>query len=237
MPPNRQFDPGLPVLIYGAGQFARSVAGALQQVGVPVAGFVVAKPAVSTLMDCPVWSWSCLAEVADVRGMPLLCGIFNRNDPYLQLDAIARGHGFEAMLMPWDYYPALAASLGWRYWLSERPQTLATVEHGPAQLQRVHGLLYDAESQVLLRRMIAPVTGCSAARGKARPSAPLLTERRSRVLWCMLYAPMTSTPHSGLMLSRSMPRVLIWLALRAWPASCRAAALLWLWRCTTVLGI
>ena len=167
-----QLGSGQPVLIYGAGPFACAVAGALQQVGVPVAGFVVATPAVATLMDCPVWSWSSLDEVANLQRLPLLCGIFNRNDPYQQLDAIARDHGFEAMLMPWDYYPALASTLGWRYWLSAQPEIMATVEQGPAELQQVHGLLHDAESKDLLRRILAFRAGADLAYSAVRSAEP-----------------------------------------------------------------
>ena len=163
-----QLDRNQPVLIFGAGGFAKSLADALRQVGIEVAGFISAKPASAALSGCPVKTWSSLASAPELQRLPLLCGIFNRDHAYQELNDIARSYGFEAMLMPWDYYPALAPWLGWRYWLSERPETLKSMATWPAVLQNVHALLHDDESKQLLRRLFAFRAGTDLAYSRVR---------------------------------------------------------------------
>ena len=165
-----QLKRGDSVLIFGAGQFAQAVASALGHLGIEVAAFISSEPTRETLSGRPIKTWSSLQGISNLKTLPLLCGIFNRDHAYQDLDAIARSHGFEAMLMPWQYYPALAEWLGWRYWLTRHPETLAPIENWPTELHHVHALLADEESRELLRRIVAFRAGMDLSFSKVRSS-------------------------------------------------------------------
>lgn len=143
------------LLIFGAGTHARKVARALLSKGYRVLGFVSSRPGADWIDELPVYSWSSL----EVEGIPsttqLLFAIFNRNDPYAELVALANRHGFDRLLMPWDYYPALESELGWCYWLSPKHSSDLNPTASSASYLQVLGMLADEESRETFHRIHA----------------------------------------------------------------------------------
>lgn len=108
------------VNLFGAGGFARAVAEALGTLGISVRAFVVTNPSAVDIDGVPVIALGALD--VDARRLPLWVGVYNRNAAS-DLSAIAadcRANGCERLLLPQDYYEALAAQLGWRFWLADR---------------------------------------------------------------------------------------------------------------------
>lgn len=160
------------VLIFGAGTHARKVARSLLTRGHRVLGFVSSLPTVDLLEDLPVYSWTSLEENGISPATQLICAIFNRNDPYAELVSLATHHGFDRVLMPWDYYPFLEQDLGWCYWLSpETTTTLEAIEASPSY-QQVLNLLDDEESKQTFHRIHAFRRGVDLAFSEATSSDP-----------------------------------------------------------------
>ena len=160
------------VLIFGAGSHARKVAEALLNKGHHVLGFVVSRPTADSLDDLPVYGWSSIGDHQFPSVTQLICAIFNRNDPYAELVALANRYGFDRILMPWDYYPYLERDLGWCYWLSpESANPLETIE-ASIPYQQVLSLLADQESKDTFRRIHAFRQGDDLAFSKATASEP-----------------------------------------------------------------
>ena len=142
-------DPSRPCWIFGAGNFGRSLASAMQAQGMAVAGFVETTPRTDSALGLPVLNWNALARQAPAAQLAL--GIFNRDTPYDQLQALAAAAGFGPPLMPWTLYEPLAKALGWRFWLSPRAVLLNGLERIAQAAQR----LADAESVRTLYRICA----------------------------------------------------------------------------------
>lgn len=130
-----------PVLIFGAGHFARDLCATLKQAGHRVEGFIETRPRSDQLMGLPVQSWASLQ--ADARKAQLAMGIFNRDAPLDQLESLARDAGFSDVFMPWDLYAQFGEALGWRYWLGQP----ADLQQNLALLEQCFHRLADPESQ------------------------------------------------------------------------------------------
>lgn len=138
-----------PVWIFGAGNFGRALASALQAQGFPVAGYVETAPKAHMVQGLPVLNWPTLAGMG--TQVQLVMGILNRDAAYDRLVAIATKAGFQPPLMPWELYDQLGAVLGWRFWLGDRA---VFVEHLD-RLALVAEQLGDRESKEILLRICA----------------------------------------------------------------------------------
>ncbi len=147
--PQPGIDPGRPCWIFGAGNFGRSLAGALQAQGTTIAGFVETAPRITTVQGLPVLDWNALARQEPQAQLAL--GIFNRDTPFDQLLALPTATGFNRPLMPWTLYGPLAQTLGWRFWLSPR----ALLLDGMPRIAQAAEQLADAESVRTLYRICA----------------------------------------------------------------------------------
>ena len=143
------------VLIFGAGSHARKVARALIERGHRVLGFVSSRVEPDTLDTLPVHCWHSLKELKYPSNTQVLCAIFNRNDPYTELLALVNRHGFDRVLMPWEYYPELEKDLGWCYWLYPETITALNDIESSQSYQHVIKLLKDDESKETFRRIHA----------------------------------------------------------------------------------
>lgn len=142
-------DPARPCWIFGAGNFGRSLARAMQARGVVVEGFVETTPRSATVQGLPVLNWTALARQAPQAQVAL--GIFNRGMPYDQLASLAAAAGFATLHMPWAFYEQFSQALGWRFWLSSRAFLLGGME----RIARVAQRLSDPESVQTLYRLCA----------------------------------------------------------------------------------
>jgi hypothetical protein len=149
----RAFAPDEPVWVFGTGSFGRTLARALATSGFDVKGFVQTRPDSLIVDDLPVRGWSELSK-RDCQ-MTLLVGIFNREAPFDELVGLAKGAGFEKILLPWDFYGSLSIELGWRYWLADAG-FLKSHEH---DLSRTYHRLADDESRSCLQRLVHFRTG------------------------------------------------------------------------------
>ena len=131
------------VYVFGAGSFARAARAALTHQGVSVHAYVVTNPTAPTLDGLPVLALDTLASEA--RRLPLWVGVYNREaaSDLADIAAACRARGIERVLLPQDYYEALAERLGWRFWLTDR-RDYARVG---AQLGAVHAGLADQQSR------------------------------------------------------------------------------------------
>lgn len=147
--PQTHIEPGSVIWIFGAGNFGRSLAAAMQKQGIVVAGFVETAPRVATVLDLPVLDWRALAR--EHSGARLALGIFNRDTPYDELLTIAAEAGFAPPLMPWMLYEQFSQDLGWRFWLSARSFLLEAM----GRIAGVAEQLADEQSREILYRMCA----------------------------------------------------------------------------------
>lgn len=144
-----RIDPDRPVWIFGAGNFGRSLAAAMQKQNIAVAGFVETTPRVASALGLPVLDWQALA--LEHPQAQLALGIFNRDTAYDELLGIVADAGFAPPLMPWMLYEQFSEALGWRFWLSARSFLLGAMD----RLGRVAEALADDESRKILYRMCA----------------------------------------------------------------------------------
>ncbi|WP_176513104.1 FkbM family methyltransferase [Pseudomonas faucium] len=147
--PSVHLEPGQVVWVFGAGNFGRSLATAMQKQGVVVAGFVETQPRVEAACGLPVMDWQTLAQAHPDAQLAL--GILNRDTPYEQLLEIVAEAGFAPPLMPWQLYQQFSSDLGWRFWLSASACLLEGLERVGAVAQR----LADEQSRQILYRMCA----------------------------------------------------------------------------------
>ncbi|MFM8275919.1 MAG: FkbM family methyltransferase [Cyanobium sp.] len=149
-------------LIFGAGGHARKLAKALQAEGHQVHAFVTSRPASTDELDgIPIHSFASLPDQLHTIG-PIACGVFNRGDDYQGLSEMLINNGFDKILWPWDYYPALHQQLGWCYWLDPEPRDLQRWQKDP-RFQELMKLLADDESRLIIQRMIAFRSGSDLA--------------------------------------------------------------------------
>ncbi|MEG0243110.1 hypothetical protein D3C81_566820 [compost metagenome] len=144
-----RIDVNRPLWIFGAGNFGRSLAAAMKQQGIVVAGFVETSPRVATALGLPVWDWQSLSQKCPEAQLAL--GIFNRDTPYDELLSLIASAGFAPPLMPWMLYEQFSQALGWRFWLGARSVLLGAME----RIGRVADALADDESRKILYRMCA----------------------------------------------------------------------------------
>ena len=142
---------GEPVVVYGAGSFARAVIGAVRGAGgvvhhaldrrVPAAwvdGLGVHRPG-----DDPM-------VAADRRAATAIVGVFNRSADPLEIEEQLETSGYGRVVSVPELYEAFAASLGQRYWLANRSLYRDSYE----QISAVEDLWTDAESRELFRRIV-----------------------------------------------------------------------------------
>lgn len=134
----------LPIYIFGAGAFGRSLAKTLKSHNFDILGFIDSHNKSQSIDGTPVFSWSQLAEL-DLSAQ-LLIGVFNREVPFDSLKQIALDAGFNKILMPWDLFEELGEDLGWRYWLSGQKLLLENIEN----IKSTISLLSDHDSKVTL---------------------------------------------------------------------------------------
>ncbi len=139
------------VWVFGAGAFARALAAALMQSGVQVQGFFTsAQPTLPSLDGLPVQA----LDASAMGAAALAIGVFNR-EPHSDYGALARlldAHAPAApRLWPQQLYSALAAPLGFRFWLHPLPQYAAA----QAQIAAARALLEDAPSRAAFDAVLA----------------------------------------------------------------------------------
>lgn len=147
--PRRRLDAQRPVWIFGAGNFGRALARAMQTQGVAVAGFVETTPQVQQIQGLPVLDWATLARAQPQAQLAL--GILNRRTAYEQLVDIATQAGFAPPLMTWELYEQFGPDLGWRFWLGERQKLADHLDRVAAVAKQ----LADEESRTTLLRLCA----------------------------------------------------------------------------------
>ncbi|WP_422419706.1 FkbM family methyltransferase [Pseudomonas sp. GZD-222] len=147
--PGVHIEPGRHIWIFGAGNFGRSLATAMQAQGIVVKGFVETSPRVTSALDLPVLNWNQLASEHPQAQLAL--GIFNRDTPCDELLSLAARAGFAPPLMPWMLYEQFSQALGWRFWLSARSFLLEAMD----RIASVAEALADQESRKTLYRMCA----------------------------------------------------------------------------------
>ena len=144
-----------PILLYGAGNFGRKVAVSLAAMGYTVSGFIDQSPGVAEWMGLPIHSWEAAVSLGVLAETQVLCTVFNRLHAYQALYETAMAHGCSDLLMPWHYYPMMAGSLGWQYWLAEEPLQVGNETVLDARVSRLTAMLADDESKTILSRTLA----------------------------------------------------------------------------------
>lgn len=133
-----------PVWVYGAGSFGRAVAAALQKQGATLSGFISAKNPGSEIDGLPV-------VAPQAASGQVAIGVFSRENPYPDIAATCAAAGLDDLHWPMTYYPALAADLGWRYWLGAQ-DTFATKA---SDIEKACSLLSDDQSRANFRGIIS----------------------------------------------------------------------------------
>ncbi len=134
------------IVIFGCGNFARDLLRAAGRIGLTVHGFVVSTGQPTTYANLPV------ATLADLPAawlaLPLWIGVFNHlpSANYAAIRATCAQRGFTRVLLPQEYFEAVAAPMGWRYWLTGRTDYAAH----EAELRAAFAQLSDEESRRLL---------------------------------------------------------------------------------------
>jgi hypothetical protein len=129
------------VFIYGAGRFGRDVAAALQDQGQGVLGFIDRRSSGAPVDGLASWT---LPQVASrLSGQTVWVAVFNREAPLLGIAQQLLAAGARQVCMPWDFYPLVAAKLGWRYWLSGPEEILQNLD----AIGRTYQRLADSTSQ------------------------------------------------------------------------------------------
>jgi FkbM family methyltransferase len=158
----RTLPTGQAVWIFGTGQFGRDLCTALQRAGLNVAGFVETRPATSEKLGLPLLGWQQWSRSHSAE--PLCIGIFNRDMPLNELDALARQHGASDIYLPWDLYHVFKKDLGWRFWLCEPELILAELD----TLARAIDCLSDAVSKQCMLDIAAFRLGLNTSYGSSR---------------------------------------------------------------------
>ena len=127
-----------------------------------VRGFIETTPRQDSLLGLPVKRWNQLNAVD--KSAQLVVGIYNRDMPLDQLEAIARKAGFTDVLLPWHLYGQFEKQLGCRYWLSSREAIVSQLD----ALQRSHDLFADETSRSCLRNICRFRLGLHIAYGSFR---------------------------------------------------------------------
>jgi len=150
------------LLIFGVGNFARRVYRACQKVGISVIGFVATSPQCDYCEGCPVYDWETLRAKGFPADIQILCGIFNRNNPYDVLQELSASHGFCRLTMPWQYVGELGDQLGWCYWLAPVDACIDSGDRS-CEIDRILRLFEDDESRSCFRRILDFRSGADTA--------------------------------------------------------------------------
>ncbi|MFT3941002.1 FkbM family methyltransferase [Rhodopseudomonas sp.] len=126
LPSQRPININQPVLILGAGGFARDLGSILKAAGYDLKGFVQTIPTTATFMDLPVHRLADCQEFG--RTHQLMVGIFNRDTSFVELARLASQAGFSSVTLPHQFYPQFEQELGWRYWMSKPEDILGSIE-------------------------------------------------------------------------------------------------------------
>jgi len=150
------------LLIFGVGEFARRLNRACKKTGVSVVGFVATSPQCDYFEDRPVYDWEMLRAKGFPADIQILCGIFNRNNPYDVLQGLSASHGFSRLIMPWQYVDELGDGLGWCYWLA--PVGNLRANGGLARdIEKILQLFGDDESKCCFQRILDFRSGADMA--------------------------------------------------------------------------
>lgn len=108
------------ITIFGAGSFALAVRRAAAHLGLDVKAFVVSSSRQQDLDGIPVLSLGGLSE--QIKALPMWIGVFNHRQEadYSLLRRICSEAGVINTLLPQCYFEAVAKTMGWRYWLTDR---------------------------------------------------------------------------------------------------------------------
>ena len=150
------------LLIFGVGEFARRVYRACEKIGVCAIGFVATSPQCDYFEGRPVYDWEMLRAKGFPADIQILCGIFNRNNPYDVLQILSASHGFGRLTMPWQYVGELGDELGWCYWLSPVDACIASGDRS-SEIERILRLFEDDESRSCFRRILDFRSGADTA--------------------------------------------------------------------------
>ncbi len=150
------------LLIFGTGQFGLRVYRACKDRGISVLGFVATTPQYDFIEDLPVYDWQMLKDKGFSANVQILCGIFNRNNPYDALSELSALHGFDHLIMPWQYVDQLGDGLGWCYWLA--PVGDFRANGGLARdIEMILQLFEDDESKCCFQRILEFRSGADMA--------------------------------------------------------------------------
>lgn len=129
------------VYLYGVGGFATRVHSALTALDVDVIGFVCAQPSVDNFLGRPVWH----AKEFCPGDLPVLVGILNHRDAYLDLETALAPKGW-SLLFPTNFPDEIIDELGWAFWLSRK----SFIEQNARRFEKLSGVLADTESRSIL---------------------------------------------------------------------------------------
>lgn len=139
------------ITIFGAGNFARALARALQPAGIRVAAMVVTAPQARSCDEIPLIALASLDE--RFRQLPMWIGVFNRessSDIATLLAAIGKA-GVRTALAPPQYFEIVAKTMGWRYWLTERDKYI----HHRQAIEEAIDSMADSRSRQQLASALA----------------------------------------------------------------------------------
>jgi len=126
-----------PILIFGAGKFARDLCTILVNKNFKVLGFCQTEVNNERVLDLPVFK---LSEIKTFDDYQVVLGVFNRDTPF---GALADQLPDKVdVFFPWEIYTQFEQELGWRYWLSN-PNTIVD---NKAQINEVYNILKDPRS-------------------------------------------------------------------------------------------
>ena len=141
-------------LIFGAGLHAQKLAKAYQENGTKVISYVTSnRSPLGDISGIPVSTWEDINPSIG-KDTYVSCGVFNHRDTYESIADILAANGIKNIVWPWEYYPQLAQSMGWCYWLDSNPKSFSDWKAEPAY-ERLASKLADEESRTTLARTLA----------------------------------------------------------------------------------
>ena len=153
-------EPGEPVVVYGAGGFARCVTEVLTSAGANVK-HALDKRAPAVMCDnIPVYLPHLDPLPAKARGTTTaVIGVFNRAADPADMESALRTLGYHRIVHVPELYDSFASALGDRYWLAER----AIYDAQRADVSAAASMWHDHESRELYRAVLHYRTRWSAA--------------------------------------------------------------------------
>jgi FkbM family methyltransferase len=158
---------GEPVVVYGAGDFARAVVGVVRNNGGVVRHALDRRGSAASLDGIGVY---CPAEdpmsATDRRNATAVVGVFNRAADPMEIEGQLEASGYGRVVGVPELYETFAESLGQRYWLARRSFYERSSERIAAALE----LWTDSASRELYTRIVRYRVAWSAANAP-RPCA------------------------------------------------------------------